>query len=182
MAFIVIFLPLFSFFFCILFSKVLSSKLLSILSTIFISISAFLSFFLLKNIVITNKNLSIFIFKWLGSGELLTNWTITIDFLSAIMISMVTLVSFLVQFYSIGYMKNDKSVAKFFSYLSLFTFFMIFLVSSGNLLQLYFGWEGVGLCSYLLIGFWYHKNVAREAALKAFIVNRIGDLFLVLGI
>ena len=79
-------------------------------------------------------------------------------------------------------MKNDKSVAKFFSYLSLFTFFMIFLVSSGNLLQLYFGWEGVGLCSYLLIGFWYHKNVAREAALKAFIVNRIGDLFLVLGI
>ena len=98
------------------------------------------------------------------------------------MIATVTLVSLLIQFYSIEYMKNDKSIPKFFSYLNLFTFFMIFLVSSGNLLQLYFGWEGVGLCSYLLIGFWYHKNKARNAALKAFIVNRTADLFLILGI
>ena len=182
MASIVIFLPLFSFFFCIFFSKVFSSRLLSIISTLFISISALLSIIILQEIIISNKNLNIFIFKWLGSGELLTNWTITIDFFSAIMIAMVTLVSSLIQFYSIEYMKNDKSVAKFFSYLSLFTFFMIFLVSSGNLLQLYFGWEGVGLCSYLLIGFWYYKNTASNAALKAFIINRIGDLFLLLGI
>ena len=182
MATTIIFLPLFSFFFCILFSKFFSAKLLSILSTFFLSISTFLSFLLLRDIVTSNQTIDIFIFKWLGSGKLLANWTVTIDFLSAVMIATVTLVSLLIQFYSIEYMKNDKSIPKFFSYLNLFTFFMIFLVSSGNLLQLYFGWEGVGLCSYLLIGFWYHKNKARNAALKAFIVNRTADLFLILGI
>ena len=134
MATTIIFLPLFSFFFCILFSKFFSTKLLSILSTFFLSISTFLSFLLLRDIVTSNQTIDIFIFKWLGSGKLLANWTVTIDFLSAVMIATVTLVSLLIQFYSIEYMKNDKSIPKFFSYLNLFTFFMIFLVSSGNLL------------------------------------------------
>ncbi len=98
------------------------------------------------------------------------------------MILIVNIVSATVQFYSIGYMKEDTSIARFFCYLNLFSFFMLILVSSGNLLQLYIGWEGVGLCSYLLIGFWFYKDSASNASLKAFIVNRVGDMFLILGI
>ena len=98
------------------------------------------------------------------------------------MILIVNLISALVQFYSIGYMREDKSIARFFCYLNLFSFFMLILVSSGNLLQLYLGWEGVGLCSYLLISFWFYKKSASNASLKAFIVNRVGDMFFILGI
>ena len=96
------------------------------------------------------------------------------------MIFIVNIISALVQLYSIGYMKEDKSIARFFCYLNLFSFFMLVLVSSGDLLQLYFGWEGVGLCSYLLIGFWFYKKTASDASLKAFIVNRVGDMFFIL--
>ena len=182
MELISIFLPLISFFFCLSFFKIFNPKLIAIVSSTLITLAAFFSIYLLKEIILTNQIFNFFIFKWIGSGDILSNWSIRIDFLSAIMITVVNVVSSLVQIYSISYMKNDKSIPKFFCYMSLFTFFMLVLVSSTNLLQLYFGWEGVGLCSYLLIGFWYHKNTARNAAFKAFIVNRIGDLFFILGI
>ena len=116
------------------------------------------------------------------TGNLISNWTINIDFLTSTMILIVNLISALVQFYSLGYMREDKSIARFFCYLNLFSFFMLILVTSGNLLQLYFGWEGVGLCSYLLISFWFYKKSASNASLKAFIVNRVGDMFFILGI
>ncbi len=109
-------------------------------------------------------------------------WGLYVDSLSAIMAAVVTCVSFMVHIYSLGYMKGDKSIARFMSYLSLFTFFMLFLVMSDDLLQLFLGWEGVGLSSYLLIGFWFHKDSANAASMKAFITNRIGDMGMVLGI
>ena len=177
-----IFLPLLSFFICLIFSNTTSNKILSLISCLIITVSATLSVFLMINIIENNGVFSFYIFKWLASGNLLSNWSINIDFFTAIMISTVNIVSALVQIYSIEYMKDEKNKCKFFCYMSLFTFFMLFLVSSGNLLQLYFGWEGVGLCSYLLIGFWFHKESARNAAIKAFIVNRIGDFFFILGI
>ncbi len=177
-----IFLPLLSFFICLIFSKIVNNKILSLISCLIITLSAILSVFLIIEIANSNDIFSIYIFKWLASGDLLSNWSVNIDFFTAIMISTVNIVSALVQIYSIEYMKDEKNKCKFFCYMSLFTFFMLFLVSSGNLLQLYFGWEGVGLCSYLLIGFWFHKESARNAAIKAFIVNRVGDFFFILGI
>lgn len=109
-------------------------------------------------------------------------WGLYVDSLSAVMAATVTLVSFMVHIYSLGYMASDKSIARFMSYLSLFTFFMLFLIMSDDLLQLFLGWEGVGLSSYLLIGFWTHKDSANAASMKAFIINRVGDMGMVLGI
>ena len=122
------------------------------------------------------------IFEWISSGGFTANWSIKIDPLSSIMLVVVTFVSALVHIYSIGYMSHDPHKPRFMSYLSLFTFSMLALVVSDNFLQLFFGWEGVGLCSYLLIGFWYKKETANNAAIKAFIVNRIGDFGLAIAI
>ncbi len=122
------------------------------------------------------------IFEWLNSGTFVANWSINIDPLSSVMLVVVTVVSSLVHIYSIGYMSRDKFKPRFMSYLSLFTFSMLALVVSDNFLQLFFGWEGVGLCSYLLINFWYKRNSANNAAIKAFIVNRVGDFGLAIGI
>lgn len=110
------------------------------------------------------------------------SWGLYVDSLSAIMAVVVTLVSFMVHVYSVGYMAGEKSIARFMSYLSLFTFFMLFLVMSDDLVQMFLGWEGVGLSSYLLIGFWVHKDSANAASLKAFITNRVGDMGLIIGI
>ena len=115
------------------------------------------------------------LFKWISSGNFVVNWAIDINPLSSVMLVVVNLISALVHIYSIGYMATDPHKPRFMAYLSLFTFAMITLVTSDNFLQLFFGWEGVGLCSYLLIGFWYKKNSANNAAIKAFIVNRVGD-------
>ena len=115
-------------------------------------------------------------------GNFIANWAIRLDTLSITMLFVVTSVSALVHIYSIGYMADDPHRARFFAYLSLFTFAMLMLVTSDNLLQLFFGWEGVGVASYLLIGFWYEKPSACAAAMKAFIVNRVGDFGLVLGV
>lgn len=126
---------------------------------------------------------SVEFFKWLqftGFNDL--NWLFVFDGLSITMLVIVSVVSFLVHQYSLSYMKEDPFLFKFLAYLSLFTFFMFFLVTSGNLLQLFLGWEGVGLCSYLLVGFWYHRIEANKAALKAVFMNKIGDIFLFLGI
>ena len=122
------------------------------------------------------------LFRWIDSGSLDVEWAIRMDTLTAVMLVVVTSVSSLVHLYSIGYMSEDPSKARFFSYLSLFTFAMLMLVTSDNLVQMFFGWEGVGVASYLLIGFWHHKPTANAAAIKAFVVNRVGDFGFALGI
>ena len=119
---------------------------------------------------------------WIEAGDFQVNWALRLDALSVAMVAMVTCVATLIHIYSVGYMSHDKTIWRFFSYLSLFTFAMLMLVTSDNLLQLFFGWEGVGLASYLLIGYWYDRPAACAAAMKAFIVNRIGDLGFAVGI
>ena len=122
------------------------------------------------------------VFTWIASGDLQVEWALRVDALTAVMLVVVTTVSALVHLYSWGYMAEDDSQPRFFAYLSLFTFAMLMLVTADNLVQMFFGWEGVGLASYLLIGFWYHKPSANAAAMKAFIVNRVGDFGFSLGI
>lgn len=122
------------------------------------------------------------LFTWVASGAFEANWAVRLDTLSAVMLIVVNSVSFLVHMYSIGYMKDYGEQPRFFAYLSLFTFAMLTLVTADNLLQLFFGWEGVGLASYLLIGFWFKKKSANDAAIKAFVVNRVGDFGFALGI
>ena len=124
---------------------------------------------------------SIELFRWITSGELEAYWSIRVDRLTTVMLVVVTTVSSLVHMYSIGYMEEDDSKPRFFAYLSFFTFAMLALVTGDNLLQIFFGWEGVGVASYLLIGFWYKKASANAAAIKAFIVNRVGDFGFLLG-
>jgi NADH-quinone oxidoreductase subunit L len=122
------------------------------------------------------------VFTWFSSGAMQVEWALRVDALTAVMLVVVTTVSALVHLYSWGYMEEDDSQPRFFAYLSLFTFAMLMLVTADNLVQMFFGWEGVGLASYLLIGFWYHKPSANAAALKAFLVNRVGDFGFSLGI
>ncbi len=122
------------------------------------------------------------LFTWFASGDFQAAWAIRVDQLSAVMLVVVTTVSAMVHVYSIGYMHHDKSIPRFMAYLSLFTFCMLMLVTADNFIQMFFGWEGVGLCSYLLIGFWFHRPSANAAAIKAFLVNRVGDFGFALGI
>jgi NADH-quinone oxidoreductase subunit L len=119
---------------------------------------------------------------WITSGTLEASWALRFDTLSAVMVGMVTVVATLIHLYSVGYMSHDRSIPRFMAYLSLFTFAMLMLVTADNLVQMFFGWEGVGLCSYLLIGFWYDRESANAAAIKAFLVNRVGDIGFALGI
>ena len=149
--------------------------------TILCSLSLILSIIILFQ-AISGEAYTVHLGNWINSGNLNISWALRLDMLSAMMLFVVMLVSTLVHIYSIGYMGHDPHQARFFSYLSLFTFSMLMLVTSNNFLQLFFGWEGVGLCSYLLIGFWYKKQSANAAAIKAFLVNRVGDLGLILGI
>ncbi len=119
---------------------------------------------------------------WMTSGAFKVNWSLRYDALTAVMVIVVTTVSTMVHIYSVGYMSHDKSKPRFMAYLSLFTFAMLMLVTADNLVQMFFGWEGVGVASYLLIGFWYHRSSAHTAAMKAFVVNRVGDFGFALGI
>jgi NADH-quinone oxidoreductase subunit L len=153
-----------------------------ITTTILVFISAILSIIIFYNGITHQIYENHKVFEWISSGNLKVNWSINIDPLSSIMLVVVTSVSSLVHLYSIGYMSHDPNRARFMSYLSLFTFSMLALVVSDNFLQLFFGWEGVGLCSYLLIGFWYNKDSANNAAIKAFLVNRVADIGLAIGI
>src|SRR6202000_1531346 len=121
------------------------------------------------------------LFPWINSGDLQVSWSLRVDTLTAVMLVVVNTVSSLVHLYSIGYMDEDPYRPRFFAYLSFFTFAMLMLVTADNLVQMFFGWEGVGLASYLLIGFWYEKPSANAAAIKAFVVNRIGDFGFSLG-
>src|SRR5205814_9241169 len=119
---------------------------------------------------------------WIAAGGVNVEWALRLDTLSGVMLTAVSLISAVIHVYSIGYMAHDPSKPRFMAYLSLLTFFMLMLVSSNNFVQLFFGWEGVGLCSYLLIGFWYDRPSANAAAIKAFLVNRVGDFGFALGI
>lgn len=153
-----------------------------VVTSSFVCLSAIFSIIIFWNGIQNNSYGNYKIFEWVSSGSFIANWSINIDPLSSVMLVVVTFVSALVHIYSIGYMSHDPHKPRFMSYLSLFTFSMLALVVSDNFLQLFFGWEGVGLCSYLLIGFWYKKESANNAAIKAFIVNRVGDFGLAIGI
>src|SRR6185312_12085692 len=145
-------------------------------------IAAVLSWIAFWNVGFGGETAKVPVLRWVASGELDVSWSLRIDTLTAVMLVVVNTVSFLVHLYSIGYMADDDSRPRFFAYLSMFTFAMLALVTSDNFLQLFFGWEGVGLSSYLLIGFWYLKPEANAAAIKAFVVNRVGDFGFALGI
>lgn len=148
----------------------------------FMLFSAVESWILFKDVALEGNFLVVPLLDWISVGSLKVFWSLRFDSLSVVMMCVVTTVSTLVHFYSIGYMAHDKAFSQFMAYLSLFTFLMLMLVTADNLVQLFLGWEGVGLASYLLIGFWHHKPSANQAAMKAFVVNRVGDLGFVLGI
>ena len=152
------------------------------LTTSFMVIAAILSIVGFVQVAFYNGAHIVPLFDWIRSGTLEVSWQLRIDTLTAIMLVVVNSISALVHVYSIGYMHDDPHRPRFFAYLSLFTFAMLMLVTSDNFLQLFFGWEGVGLASYLLIGFWFQKSTANAAAIKAFVVNRVGDFGLILGI
>ena len=182
MEYLIIFLPLLAALIAGFFGKSIGDKLSEILTSLFVTISAILSLIVFYKVVLNGYQNNLVIAKWISSGSLNVNWSIQIDALSAVMLVVVTLISSVVHIYSIGYMSHDKNKPRFMSYLSLFTFSMLVLVTSDNFLQLFFGWEGVGVCSYFLIGFWYKREKANSAAIKAFLVNRVGDFGLALGI
>ena len=147
-----------------------------------VGISTGLAIYLFIQMGLQEKTLIIPLFTWIQVEFFEVSWGIQLDSLSLVMMGVVTFVSFMVHIYSIGYMKGDPGVPRFMAYLSLFTFFMLALVTAPNLLQLFFGWEGVGLCSYLLIGYWYDTETANAAAIKAFLMNRIADIGFILGL
>ncbi len=164
------------------FGRYIGDRNSEIVTSLFVSISALLSLILFYQVIVNQYENNVVIATWINSGALNVNWSIKVDALSSVMLVVVTLVSSLVHIYSIGYMSHDPHKPRFMAYLSLFTFAMLTLVTSDNFLQLFFGWEGVGLCSYFLIGFWFKKDSANAAAIKAFIVNRVGDFGFALGI
>ena len=183
MSYVLVFAPLIGFLLTICFGKLLRDRISQILTSSLVLVSTLISFFyFFKFISNDTAIINDQIINWLSSGKLNFDWSIYIDPLTSLMLVIITSISFLVHIYSIEYMSHDKSKPRFMAYLSLFTFAMIMLVTADNFVQLFFGWEGVGLASYLLIGFWYHKNSANQAAIKAFIVNRIGDFGLAIGI
>ena len=164
------------------FGKLIGDRSSEIITSLLVSISAIFSVLVLYEVVVNQYQENIIIATWISSGSLEVNWSMKIDSLSAVMLVVVTSVSALVHIYSIGYMSHDPHKPRFMAYLSLFTFAMLMLVTADNFIQLFFGWEGVGLCSYFLIGFWFKKESANKAAIKAFVVNRVGDFGFALGI
>jgi len=158
------------------------SRAAELITTSLLMISAGLSWMTLVDVGFLHHDARIALFPWINSGDLQVAWSLRVDTLTAVMLVVVNTVSALVHMYSIGYMDEDPYRPRFFGYLSLFTFAMLMLVTSDNLVQMFFGWEGVGLASYLLIGFWYQKPSANAAAIKAFVVNRVGDFGFALGI
>jgi NADH-quinone oxidoreductase subunit L len=158
------------------------SRAAELFTTGFLILAAILSWWTLIDVGFEHHDARVALFPWITSGDLQVSWALRVDTLTAVMLVVVNTVSSLVHLYSIGYMDEDPYRPRFFGYLSLFTFAMLMLVTADNLVQLFFGWEGVGLASYLLIGFWYQKPSANAAAIKAFVVNRVGDFGFALGI
>ena len=187
MELIILFSPLFGAIIGGFFWRSIGEKPAIYLTTTLLFISCLLSWVIFLSHGADVEKISLF--RWINSGDLSANWSIRLDRLTSIMLVVVTTVSALVHLYSVGYMAHDENwkedehyKARFFSYLSFFTFTMLMLVTSDNLIQMFFGWEGVGVASYLLIGFYYRKQSANAAAIKAFVVNRVGDFGFALGI
>src|ERR1700738_5105879 len=158
------------------------SRAAEFITTGLLLVAAAVSWVALVDVGFMHHDVRIALFPWINSGDLQVAWALRVDTLTAVMLVVVNTVSSLVHLYSIGYMDEDPNRPRFFAYLSLFTFAMLMLVTADNLVQMFFGWEGVGLASYLLIGFWYQKPSANAAAIKAFVVNRVGDFGFALGI
>src|SRR4249919_2825887 len=158
------------------------SRTSELITTTLLMICMILSWIAFVDVGFAHHDVRVPVFTWMTAGDLKVEWSLRIDTLTAVMLVVVNTVSAFVHLYSIGYMHEDPYRPRFFGYLSMFTFAMLMLVTADNLVQLFFGWEGVGLASYLLIGFWYHKPEANAAAIKAFIVNRVGDFGFALGI
>ncbi|WP_011580373.1 MULTISPECIES: NADH-quinone oxidoreductase subunit L [Chelativorans] len=179
----IVFLPLAGFLIAGLFGRSIGAKGSEYITSGLLVVSAFLSWIAFFQVGLGDgEAITIPLLRFISSGALDVDWALRIDTLTAVMLVVVNTVSALVHIYSIGYMHHDPDRPRFFAYLSLFTFAMLMLVTSDNLVQMFFGWEGVGLASYLLIGFWYKKPSANAAAMKAFIVNRVGDFGFALGI
>src|SRR5271169_886698 len=181
---LIVFLPLFGFLIAGLFGRQIGARNSEWVTTGPLGVSAFLSWIAFFLVAFGGQEHAdiVPVANWFTSGKLAVAWSLRIDMLTAVMLVVVNTVSFLVHLYSWGYMREDPSRPRFFAYLSLFTFAMLMLVTADNLVQMFFGWEGVGLMSYLLIGFWYEKPSANAAAIKAFVVNRVGDFGFALGI
>lgn len=182
MELIIVFAPLIAFLVAGLFGKQIGDAGAQFVTCAGVILAAFFSIVMFMDVVLDGDTRVVTLATWISSGDFQVNWALRFDQLTAVMLCVVNIVSACVHVYSIGYMAHDKAKARFMAYLSLFTFAMLMLVTADNLVQLFFGWEGVGLASYLLIGFWNHKESANKAAVKAFIVNRIGDFGLALGI
>ena len=178
----ILFLPLLGAIFAGFFGRLVGARASEVVTTTLVLVTAVLSWLAFYQVAIQGQEVRIELMPFVDSGSLKSMWSLRIDTLTAVMLVVVTNVSGLVHLYSIGYMEDDPSRPRFFAYLSLFTFAMLALVTADDFLQLFFGWEGVGLASYLLIGFWYHKPSANAAAIKAFMVNRVGDFGFALGI
>ncbi|MCB9948529.1 MAG: NADH-quinone oxidoreductase subunit L [Rhodospirillaceae bacterium] len=176
-----VFLPLAGYLIVALFGRTIGDKGSMAITSIAVCLAMVLSIVVLFDTIGTEPE-TIVLFSWITSGTFDVAWALRIDTLAAVMLAVVNTISAMVHVYSVGYMHHDKFKPKFFAYLSLFTFFMLMLVTGDNLVQLFFGWEGVGLASYLLIGFWHERPSASAAAIKAFVVNRIGDFGFALGI
>ena len=182
MEYAIVFFPLLASIISGFFGKKIGDKYCQILASTLVGISGILSLIIFYKVLAQDYSSNKLIFNWITSGSFNVNWSINIDSLTAVMLVVVSLISAIIHFYSIGYMSHDPHKPRFMAYLSLFTFAMLVLVTADNFLQLFFGWEGVGLCSYLLIGFWYRKPAANAAAIKAFIVNRVGDFGFAIGV
>ncbi|MBN4046636.1 NADH-quinone oxidoreductase subunit L [bacterium AH-315-P15] len=178
----IVFLPLLGALIAGTFGAFIGARASEVITSGFVVVAALLSCVAFYSVGIGGQDQVIHVLTWMESGRLNVDWALRIDTLTAVMLVVVNGISALVHVYSIGYMQDDPHRARFFAYLSLFTFAMLMLVTSDNFAQMFFGWEGVGLCSYLLIGFWYKKPSANAAAIKAFLVNRVGDFGFALGI
>ena len=177
-----IFLPLLGAFIAGFFGRFIGDRGAQLATCTALLVSAALGIALFFQVAIGGHDQVVRLFTWIDTGDLQVDWALRFDTLSAVMVAVVTLASSMIHIYSVGYMAHDPGIPRFMSYLSLFTFFMLMLVTADNFVQMFFGWEGVGLCSYLLIGFWYDRPSADAAAIKAFVVNRIGDFGFALGI
>ena len=180
---LLVFLPLLAALIAGLAGRIIGARAAKLVTTGGLFVSAALSWVIFTGFWLgDSQSQTVHVLDWIKSGGLEVAWALKVDMLTAVILVVVTSVSALVHLYSWGYMEEDPSQSRFFAYLSLFTFAMLMLVTADNLVQMFFGWEGVGLASYLLIGFWYHKPSANAAAIKAFVVNRVGDFGFSLGI
>src|SRR3954471_10769710 len=182
MEIVAVFSPLLGALLAGLFGRQLGDKGANAVTCTLMVLAAVCSVILFQDVALAHAPRTIELFTWIASGKLNVSWSLRFDQLAAVMVFVVNVVSCMVHIYSVGYMSHDKARARFTAYLSGFTFAMLMLVTSDNLVQLFFGWEGVGLMSYLLIGFWNEKESANNAAIKAFVMNRIGDFGLALGL